>query len=662
MSKGLLRRGSWVWITAASTALAAGCGGSGGGAGGFVATGEAGPGDSGSGGGGGSSGAGSSGADGSVKDDATSSGSSGGGSSDATLDISFPDVFGFPDAGSGSGSGSSSGAGDSGCSPSGITCQGAVAYDCNGGALTTTQCAAAQICANGFGCVACVPGTGSCNGNVGTACNPTGTGSVINSCDPQLGETCNPGTGSCTGDCASVGESYIGCEYYAVTMLNQLLDQGTFYFAVSISNTGTKTATVTITGGSGSVAPVSIPAGQLQVITLPWVPALSCGIGPCCGDANGCAPMPPGTEIVPNGAYHIKSTEPVTAYQFNAYQYGIGGAYSYTNDASLLIPVNAMTGNYRAASWPTFNNWPGTIVVVGTQNGTTVSLTAPPGTLQAAGGVTTSGGTATLNAGDVLELESTLNAPGATYGADVSGTLVAANKPVEVLGGHSCTYINATVAACDHMEQIALPLETLRGDYLVTPPYNMNGGPIEWIKLIGVNANTHLAFDPASVSGPQTLNAGTVLTLPSVGSAFRVYSTDNPQQSFSVAQYMVGQGNFNANCTGNTAQDCGDPSESVAVATAQFRTGYQFVAPTSYTENWVNVIAPAGAAVTIDGAVVSGLAAIGGSGYSWTHVALSSASNGVHSASSAAAFGIQVYGYGSYTSYMYPGGLNLARQ
>jgi hypothetical protein len=59
---------------------------------------------------------------------------------------------------------------------------------------------------------------------------------------------------------------------------------------------------------------------------------------------------------------------------------------------------------------------------------------------------------------------------------------------------------------------------------------------------------------------------------------------------------------------------------------------------------------------------VTGFAAIGGSGYGWAHVALAAANNGVHNASSATPFGIEVYGYGSYTSYMYPGGLNLTRQ
>ena len=37
------------------------------------------------------------------------------------------------------------------------------------------------------------------------------------------------------------------------------------------------------------------------------------------------------------------------------------------------------------------------------------------------------------------------------------------------------------------------------------------------------------------------------------------------------------------------------------------------------------------------------------------------APDGVHSATSAVQFGLQVYGYGSYTSYFYPGGLDLKR-
>ena len=128
-----------------------------------------------------------------------------------------------------------------GASPTGITCQGDNTVDCPSAAAACSPRLAARhrgACANWSRLrVVCVPGTGTCAGNVGTACNSTGTGKVTNNCNPAEGEGCNGSTGTCTGDCANVGSSYIGCEYYAITMPNSLLPQGTFPFAVSVQNT-----------------------------------------------------------------------------------------------------------------------------------------------------------------------------------------------------------------------------------------------------------------------------------------------------------------------------------------------------------------------------------------------------------------------------------------
>jgi hypothetical protein len=678
----------WASFAACGAAIAIGCGGSGGGApfdlGDSGSTGDGS--SSGSASGSGSTSGGSGSSSGSFADsgggDATtgSSTSSGGGIGDATLDIAFPDSFFGPDtSASGSSGGPDSTTGDGGtpCSPNGVTCQGSVAQICSSGTLTTTDCSTLlppHTCANGFGCVVCQPGTGTCNGSTGTACNSSGTATTTYVCDPLQGETCDAATGQCDGDCANVGTSYIGCEYYAVTMLNHLLNQGTFYFSVSLSNTSTvNAATVNIQGGAlATPTVVTIPAGQLSEVKLPWVKALSCGPGNKTGTCNGDQvnqAVPPGTTLATNGAYHIRSTEPLTAYEFNARDYQIGNAYSYTNDASLLLPVNAMTGAYHVASWPTFGTWPGLMTVIATVANTQVTVAAT-NPIQPYGALTAAGGTITLaNAGDTLQIMSALNAAGgATYGKDPSGTSITANNPIEVFGGHSCVYINTGTGYCDHLEQVSFPDETLRGEYLVTVPFNQNATPQQWVKIVGTKASTHIAFDPP-VAAAQTINAGTVVTLQGVTQNFHVYSTDSPQLPFSVAQYMVGQNNFGVGCVDvqpPAGQTCGDPSMSLAVATPQFRSSYQFSAPQSYYQNWVNVIAPVGAVVTVDGATVTGYAAIGASGYQVAHVNLcgitSATCNPVHLASGTAAFGIEVYGYGAYTSYMYPGGLNLTRQ
>ena len=108
---------------------------------------------------------------------------------------------------------------------------------------------------------------------------------------------------------------------------------------------------------------------------------------------------------------------------------------------------------------------------------------------------------------------------------------------------------------------------------------------------------------------------------------------------------------------------------SLAVATAQFRTSSPFTSPPNYYQNWVNVVAPNGTTVTVTDTptnrVVSSGTAIGSSWYYVANVPLCannlSGCTGNHTATATTAFGIQVYGYGSATSYMYPGGLNLSR-
>jgi hypothetical protein len=587
------------------------------------------------------------------------------------LDITLPDGFASPD-----GTVDTDGSGDTGtmmgCSPDGITCSGSTAITCKGGVSSMTACSGStSTCAAGFGCVACAPGSGSCSGSTGMVCKSDGSGYTTNDCDPLEGLSCSGGV--CTGACADIGESYIGCEYYAVTMANDQLNQATFPFYIVVANQGSSAATLTITGGAlTSTDTVAVAAGAIQAIELPWVPALSTSQA---------------TTIKTGGAYHIKSTQPITAYQFNAKDYVIGGTYSYTNDASLLLPVNAMTGNYRVAGWGTWNadvppldeniDISGTIAIVGTAAGTTVTVTPPSSAFQAGAGIAANGGTVTLNAGDVLQIGTALNGSGGVYGTDPSGTLVKASAPVEVFGGSDCTFIPASVGYCDHIEQIQFPIETLGTAYLVTVPYNDNdvapnmspadpGHGRQYVKIIGTVNGTTLTYD--GITGePASVNAGGVVFFQATTN-FKVTASD----AIEVAQYMEGEDNFGPACNGVVApagQTCGDPSMSQAVATAQFRTSYGFSAPANYYENYANIIAATGTTVTVtdtptNHTVTTGTA-IGGSGYYVAHVALCANNlagcTGNHTATSSSAFGIQVYGYGSYTSYMYPGGLNLTR-
>src|SRR5690606_15160475 len=121
---------------------------------------------------------------------------------------------------------------------------------------------------------------------------------------------------------------------------------------------------------------------------------------------------------------------------------------------------------YVVAAWPHWSSYPGFYAVVASQDGTSVTVTGPGGgtNVQAGANISNTGfGNVTLDAGDVLQVVT-------ASGGDVTGSLISADAPVQVLGGHSCTQVPIGTTACDHLEEAMFPVETLSTDYLVVPP------------------------------------------------------------------------------------------------------------------------------------------------------------------------------------------------
>jgi hypothetical protein len=466
--------------------------------------------------------------------------------------------------------------------------------------------------------------------------------------------------------------SYIGCDYWPTVTVNPVYSA--FDYAVAVSNPQTGSATVTITGGALSATKkVTIPPGSVETIDLPWVPALK---GPDFTESTAVADPGP-SRIVAGGAYHLSTDVPVSVYQFSALEYeidagppcpgfGDSGAgphcYSYSNDASLLLPTNVLTGNYGVLAWPSFGATPGFMSVTATVNHTHVKV-SPTGRVQGvpdAGPPYLSRGqsyTYSLEKGDVLEIFSDvgdINDP--VYNQDLSGSILQADQPVMAFGGHYCTYIPYDKKACDHLETSLFPIETLGTQYIVSLPHTPHGEH-EWVRILGLYENTKVAFDPP-VSG-QTgaiLNTGDVLELSDVATSFAI----NANGKIFVTQYMLGE--YDTVPDGGTpVPDLGDPSESAAISLPQYRSSYTFLAPQTYVENWIDVLAPAGATVTLDGVPIpaASYVPVGSQPFGVAHQLLPATGSPGHSIHSTVPFGLVVYGYGSRTSYMYPGGLDL---
>jgi hypothetical protein len=488
-----------------------------------------------------------------------------------------------------------------------------------------------------------------------------------------------------TCDEAAQFKTYVGCDYWPTVTDN--LVANVFDFAVAVANGGSDPANVTVTGPNGVNKKVTVPGGSIGKVYLPWVAGLK---GPYTSGPSG---TPQTTSVLAaKGAYHLVSDKPVVVYQFNPLEFqAIGGepgkdwsscqkqpgaaaCYSYSNDASLLLPSTAMTGNYRimgSAGWSThprdpFSGQfdtsqplqpqaPAYFVVTGTADGTKISVKLPAnGQVVGASGFTTSGNTLTfsLNAGDVAEV---IGQPGQNN--DFSGALLTADKPVQVISGVSCIYFPLDTEACDHVEETVFPAETLGKHYVVMRPAGPKNNDVgQVVRFFGNVDGTKLTYAPSQPpSCPAFLNAGQVADCGVVTSDFEV-SADH---EFGVATFQLGGAMVDPNMT--ALQPQGDPSQSFAVTVEQYRKNYVFLAPTDYKSSFVDIIAPPSAMITLDGQNVSSqLKAITGTMFVGGHVSLGPGKDGVHVLDSSDPIGIQVIGYGDNTSYQYPGGLNLS--
>ena len=387
-------------------------------------------------------------------------------------------------------------------------CAGLTWQTCTGGNWVDTE-ACANGCVDATGCTVCQPGTGTCSGEMSHACLPDGSGFYDEYCDPVQGSTCNPNTGVCEGPCAlqTLGQTYIGCDYYA-TQSSQLVNPS-FQFAIAVSNTTSSVANVTIEGGVlPSPMTIAVPAGAVATQYLPWVPGLKrcmteafyeCGVPESYGG------------LITDGAYHVRSTQPITLYQFSPLDYAYGGKFSFSNDASLLLPTTAWTKNYVGAIWPTWNPMdqglpfppmPSNLVVTAAQDGTNVTITTRAATHGGDGAPSFVAGapqTVALNAGDALQLMSDTG--------DLTGSVVASDKPVQVLAAHHCTQLPFGYTACDHIEESMLPFEALSNEYIVTAPFlpgSVNGPRQQIVRITAAEPNTMVSVDPP-IAGPWTL-------------------------------------------------------------------------------------------------------------------------------------------------------------
>ncbi|MCB0395736.1 MAG: HYR domain-containing protein [Flavobacteriales bacterium] len=330
---------------------------------------------------------------------------------------------------------------------------------------------------------------------------------------------------------------------------------------------------------------------------------------------------------IENKGIHVVANDEVTVYGLNQ--------ASATTDAYMGLPTDILGTDYLVNSYIGLSNgaYPSQLSVVGTQDGTTITVTPKVTAGGHAAGVPYN---VVINQGQVYQL-------GATGGGDLTGSRVTSTAPVAVYGSVVCANVPTNCFACDHLIEQIPPISSWGKSFVSAPLATRTGGDI--FRFLASENSTSVTVNGANVA---TLNAGDYHEMLINGNA--VIAANKP---ILVTQYSRG-----SSCDGVTS----DPFMMIIPPFEQFLGEYTVGTPsTGFSGHYINLVVPQAAIgdVKLDGTVVSAgsFSVIGASGFWAARLPISA---GTHTVSSNYPVGVHTYGFGSYDSYGYPGGQSLA--
>lgn len=381
-------------------------------------------------------------------------------------------------------------------------------------------------------------------------------GDVVTECPPDQGCL----EGQCIEACAAAAGSRgnVGCDFFVPTPEGYATALPAC-FAMFVANTWPRPARLTVTRGAESydvtqfaripqtgqpesawptVPATGIPQDGVAILFLSHDPG---SVLPETGTSLACpveTALQTPTTVGATGvgiSFRVGSDTPVSAYDILPY----GGAHSHVPSAQLLYPTSAWGDNYvvaatPAGTYPTPGLW-GQVLAHEDQTEVQVlpSVDLPAGSTfpAAPAGQTT---TFTLSSGEYLQWFLPAGS------ADLSGSVIAANRPVAVFagaqllrlqpepkpGGDASHKQNVSVGALG-FDYVAAPYETRRADL----------APEDVLyRMVGAFDGTSLLFDPPVAGAPATIQQGEVAEFSSQV-PFRVTSQDG-NHPFAIAQLM----------------------------------------------------------------------------------------------------------------------------
>ena len=359
---------------------------------------------------------------------------------------------------------------------------------------------------------------------------------------------------------------------------------------------------------NGVTTPFSVAASGETVITLDPAVVLT------------------SNETVEAKGIHVTAQSPVSVH--------VVSENATSADGYLALPTAGLGTNYYVMSYASSRYSGSEFAVVATQNTTTVTITP-----SAAGATKPAGAafTVLLNIGETYQLANPAN-------ADMTGTLVTADKPIAVFSGHRCADIPSGVGYCDYLVE-QLPDSSIWGKTFHTSPFS--GRARYTVRVMASQNGTTFTTMPAGLIGG-TLSAGQFVDVVLTGAG--EFVSNNPVL---MAQFMRGNAD-------DTAAK-GDPSMVIVTPAEMGMTDATFgvhgLAGT--TGAFMNVVTETAALATLklDNAVVNSALFTPIGGTSIYSVGTIPVAAGVHSFVGTVPFSGLVYDYGiswNAVSYAYP--------
>lgn len=399
-------------------------------------------------------------------------------------------------------------------------------------------------------------------------------------------------------------------------------------------------------------------------------------------------------------SFHVRADHPVTMYDVAPF----GGAKSFFPSAEILLPTTTWGTNYVVATpplavppspndAPAESEW---MRVLAKDDGTEVTIQGAtdleaPSLAEAV----QSGGTTKvqLAAGEYVQWFS-WRLPAST--SSISGTIVSSNKPVAVFGGDTAQRVATTdsvkavpikgqdmtprYCCVDSAHQQIQPINVLGFEYVGAPYATRRadlGDESVLYRIVGIVDGTQLTFDPPVANAPTALAKGQVanvevkgaVRVASQGKTHPFYFSQNMSYSTMGATRRDGDATWPVSPSETGLRETGDPEWVGLLPPAQFIKEYAFVTDPTYAVTTLVVTRVKESGAFKDVGVdcvgnVTGWKPVGTSGrYEYALVDLvrggkgvGSCTNGAHTATSDAPFGITVWGVDWWASYAYPAG------